>query len=1044
MICINIDKEITIKSICKITKSNIHGCSIKRDITEINFKSKVNNWLNDKNYSSINVVNKTHEENFWIAEFTRCTNLPIIIINMLGHWCHALIDTGACRSLLSEVQARVVLGDFFNSKVKDTHRLVLKDVNNKLLTIKGQIDLQFNINDHKFIHNFIIYQGTSKDVLLGYDFLLKNQLCVAPNLGIFFKNNIDKINKVAIELDSFPVVVTKGFTLLPHQQQVIRVKVIAKDEKHRNLLSGNKVIISSETLEPSKKFSELSVVHQYLSLSSNLDAQLVIINASSDIKYYKSQDIVGYAFFCDMVRNIKDQKFDSVCHAVHDLLSIADNKTIQINEEKIILNEENFNLDLNAINCHSKNPHNIKWLKELHTEYKEIFTTQEFAPGKALGSEVHFEVRSEATIIQQRFHRLNPMIRKEAMEIIDTLLSRNLIELSDSPWGSRVIFVQKAPEEMQVKDGHAVAGLKKTTGKRKLRMVLDLRDVNRRLKSINTSYNPPTIWSIIDRLYKAEYLSIMDFNSGFWHFPLSKEARKLTAFNFGDFKYQCCRLPQGLKISSSIMQHKMMKIIAKYGLKGVIIYIDNVLCFGTDRISYQNNLKAFFEACKKEGYKLKTLKSHHFIDESVIIFGFNINLKSKTVGPEPDKINKLVQIPRPKNKRQIRAFIGGITYFSNFIEKLQVILGPLHHMASKNTIFEWTPECEQAFLEIKSKITQLPLIFLFNPELPLHVVCDGAQSSHIAYVLYQKNSAGQFCPIKYNSHKLSSTEAKMSQYETEALALIFVLIKEEHWLAFGGAVIHTDAKSLCYITRFNKTTSKLARWNILLNSFDITISFLPNSNAQVKFTDLLTRQGGKVVFKNKVPDKLLKELITIDLYGLPNMHIRDVIHLLSEIYESIEQKNLLKLSNFETIMPEVPYRNYQISPHYFMDAHVSCIMKVQRDTNWREILPDVSMPIVTDENNKRSDKIKEAIVNFIPHINIQKLIFAQSKDTYIKTVLQKISSNSADKSFFIFQGLLMKKKLINGTTFDLLVLPFNMALSMLQNIHDNLFSHLGV
>ena len=82
MICINIDKEVTIKSICKITKSNIHGCSIKRDITEINFKSKVNNWLNDKNYSSINMVNKNHEENFWIAEFTRCTNLPIIIINL--------------------------------------------------------------------------------------------------------------------------------------------------------------------------------------------------------------------------------------------------------------------------------------------------------------------------------------------------------------------------------------------------------------------------------------------------------------------------------------------------------------------------------------------------------------------------------------------------------------------------------------------------------------------------------------------------------------------------------------------------------------------------------------------------------------------------------------------------------------------------------------------------------------------------------------------------------------------------------------------------
>ena len=1000
------------------------------------------NWLDDKKYTSINVISKTHEENFWIAQFSKCTNIPMIIINMLGHWCHALIDTGACRSLLSEVQARVVLGDFYRSKIEKTCKLILQDVNNKPLNIKGQIDIQFNINDHKFIHTFVICQGTSTDVLLGYDFLLKNQLCVAPNLGIFFKNDIEKINRLALDLDSFPVVATKGFTLLPFQQQVITVKVISKNEKHKNLLSENKVIISSEGLEPNKHFTELSVVHQYLSLTSTLDAQLVIINPSNEIKYYKSQEIVGFAFFCDMVRNIKNQQTYSVCHAVHDLLSIADSKTIHINEEKIILNNQEFSLDLDSINCHSKIPADIKWIKQLHTEYKEIFTTKEFSPGTAQGTEVHFEVRSEATIIQQKFNRLNPMIRKEAVEIIDTLLSRKLIELSDSPWSSRVIFVHKAPDEMQVNEGHAIAGIKKANAKRKLRLVLDLRDVNRRLKSINTSYNPPTIWSIIDRLYKAQYLSIMDFNSGFWHFPLSKEAKKLTAFNFGDFKYHCCRLPQGLKISSSIMQHKMMKLIAKYGLKDVIIYIDNVLCFGNNKDNYQNNLKAFFNACKIEGYKLKTMKSHHFINESVILFGFNINLKSKTVGPEPEKIDKLVQIPKPQNKRQVRAFIGGITYFSNFIEKLQVILGPLHHLASKTSKFEWTQECEKAFIDIKNKITQLPLVFLFNTNLPLHVVCDGAQSSHIAYVLYQKNSEGQFCPIKFNSHKLSSTEAKMSQYETEALALIFVLIKEEHWLSFGGAIIHTDAKSLCYITRFNKTTSKLARWNILLNSFDITISFLPNSNAQVKFTDLLTRQGGKAVFKNKVPEKLLKEFVMIDFSGLPDMHIKDVIHLLSEIYENIEQKNLLKLTASQTVLPEVPCRKYQISPHFSMDAHVNCIMNVHHDTNWRETLPDVSLPIVTDENAKRSGKIKEAIVNFIPDINKNQLIIAQHEDKHIETIINKINSGSADKSFFIFERLLMKKKLLNGNNFDLLVLPLNMALYMLQNIHKNL--HLGV
>ena len=66
--------------------------------------------------------------------------------------------------------------------------------------------------------------------------------------------------------------------------------------------------------------------------------------------------------------------------------------------------------------------------------------------------------------------------------IIDTLLRRNLIELSDSPWSSRVIFVEKNPDEKQNKnDRNFVPGEKVEEKQRKLRLVIDLRHVNQRL-----------------------------------------------------------------------------------------------------------------------------------------------------------------------------------------------------------------------------------------------------------------------------------------------------------------------------------------------------------------------------------------------------------------------------------------------------------------------------------------------------------------------------------------------------------------------------------
>ena len=107
---------------------------------------------------------------------------------------------------------------------------------------------------------------------------------------------------------------------------------------------------------------------------------------------------------------------------------------------------------------------------------------------------------------------------------------------------------------------------------------------------------------------------------------------------------------------------------------------------------------------------------------------------------------------------------------------------------------------QNAFTSVKKCLSKLPFIHIYNTKLPVHAFCDGAQFSHIAYSLFQfSEKYNNYVPIKYNSHKLTSSEMHLSQIEVESLALMFVLSKEESILAFNNGILHTDARSLTHI-----------------------------------------------------------------------------------------------------------------------------------------------------------------------------------------------------------------------------------------------------
>ena len=139
-----------------------------------------------------------------------------------------------------------------------------------------------------------------------------------------------------------------------------------------------------------------------------------------------------------------------------------------------------------------------------------------------------------------------------------------------------MLFVEKAAEEELITDAYQLPGQKQDANKqRKLRLVVDFRHVNSRIKALNTCWPSPTIFQMLGQLHNARFVSTMDISQGFFHYALDKSSKHLTAFAYGDAVFQFERLPQGLSCSSKLMQYKMCSFVKKHQLQGVSIYIDN-------------------------------------------------------------------------------------------------------------------------------------------------------------------------------------------------------------------------------------------------------------------------------------------------------------------------------------------------------------------------------------------------------------------------------------------------------------------------------------
>jgi len=359
-----------------------------------------------------------------------------------------------------------------------------------------------------------------------------------------------------------------------------------------------------------------------------------------------------------------------------------------------------------------------------------------------------------------------------------------------------------------------------------VRIVTDFRELNKWI--IRKPYPLPKISDLMQKMQKFKYATALDLKRGYYHIPLDEYSQRLctTILPWGKYSYK--RLPMGIATSPDIFQHAMNTIFGD--LDYVIAYLDDILILSSEDDTFEDHLKKMdtvLSRCAKMGLKVNLYKSE-IMKKELDYLGYT--LTQNGIIPQAKKVEAIKRILPPKNKRQLRRFLGMINYYRDMWKRRSHILAPLTKLAGKNAKWLWTGECQKAFDEAIRMVSRETILAYVDFSKPFHIYTD-ASDYQLGGVIMQDGK-----PLAFYTRKLNSAQAKYSTGEQELLSIVEILKTFETILLGQRIIIHTDHLNLLYA---KQASNRLYRWRMLVEEYGVELEHVAGEKNVV--ADALSR-----------------------------------------------------------------------------------------------------------------------------------------------------------------------------------------------------------
>jgi hypothetical protein len=457
-------------------------------------------------------------------------------------------------------------------------------------------------------------------------------------------------------------------------------------------------------------------------------------------------------------------------------------------------------------------PTMLSRLEALVAEFKDIFkstvqrtASSAFDPFVLQVDEEKWNVPSNATAPRT----LGVGRERELYRMLDVLEERGLIENCSDAYYSHAFLTPKSNGSW--------------------RLVLDFKGLNRATTS-KYAWPIPNIKDMLNRVgdSRPAFFAVFDLTSGYYQAPIAEGSRKYTAFKTRRGVYRWKRLPMGLTDAGSYFQHQLSTKV----LNGLInhtceLYLDDCMVFAGNNDEYLERLRQVFLRFRMHKVTLNPSKCHlgltqveyvgHTIDKNGLHF-------------TRDKLDSVLNFPRPETKKHVKSFLGLANYFRDHIKNHSLRVQPLQDLVegytkklARNKI-NWTTECDYAFKDIRQAIDECPLLWFVNDHSPIFLKTDASDYGIGAY-LYQVVTTDEGKevehPIGFISKSLVSGHDSWDIPMKEGFAIFYALRKWEYLLRDRKFTILTDHENLTRLRTERNANKMVTRWFMSFQEYDI-------------------------------------------------------------------------------------------------------------------------------------------------------------------------------------------------------------------------------
>ena len=170
----------------------------------------------------------------------------------------------------------------------------------------------------------------------------------------------------------------------------------------------------------------------------------------------------------------------------------------------------------------------------------------------------------------------------------------------------------------------------------------------------------------------------------------------------------------GLCNASTTFQRLVMYIFSDLLYKSLTVYIYdfNMQSSVDDHLEY---VRETLKRCRKMRLALNPEKTYLAVQRGVLL-GYVVSEKGRE--PDPEKIVVIDRLSAPTNAKDIAKLLGHVSWYLELIPGYAKIALPITKLLRNDVKFEWTEVYQQAFDELRGRLSTYPVLQPPRRDLP--------------------------------------------------------------------------------------------------------------------------------------------------------------------------------------------------------------------------------------------------------------------------------------------------------------------------------------